>query len=89
MGPFRVNLRDDNCGPAVQVAFAEPDTDCGRAAAKRLVPTTGVGLMVVVLGMALFAGGDAPHGTRIDVANARLRRRSSRRGTGGRRYLPG
>ncbi len=79
LGPFRVNLRDDSCGPAVEVAFSEANTDCGTAAAKRLVPTTGIGLMIVVLGMALFAGGDAPHGTRIDVPSPRLRRGGARR----------
>lgn len=89
LGPFRVNLRNDNCGPAVQVAFSEPNTDCGRAAAKRLVPTTGVGLMVVALGMALFAGGDAPHRSRVEVPTRRLRRGARRRSPGGRRYLPG
>jgi len=82
LGPFRVNLRDDSCGPAVEVALTRPDTDCGHAAARRLVPTTCIGLMVLALGMALFAGGDAPHGTRIDVPNPRLRRRPTRRPSG-------
>jgi hypothetical protein len=89
LGPFRVNLRSDNCGPAVYVAFHRPDTECGQAAHHRLLATTGVGLLVVALGTAMFAGGNEGHGSRVDVATPLVSRRSRSRSRGSRRYTPG
>jgi hypothetical protein len=74
LGPFRVDVGADNCGPAGYVAFHRPDTDCGHAAVRRLRATTPVGLLLVALGMALFAGGDTARGSRIDVPTPRSRR---------------
>ncbi len=88
-GPFRVDIRGDNCGPAGVVAVRKADTECGLAARKRLLSTSAVGLLTVALGMALFAGGDGADHSRIDVRTARLRRRSLVRSPGSRRCTPG
>ena len=88
-GPFRVDIRGDNCGPAAYVAFREANSVCRADAQRRLLTTTVVGLLVVALGMAMFAGGDDPGGSRIDVASPRVRRRGMSRSPGSRRYRPG
>ena len=88
-GPFQVNVRGDNCGPAGYVAFRHANTECRTAAHRRLLTTTGVGLLVLALGMALFAGGDDRRRSMVEVGTPRVRRRSgasrSRQGT----YKPG
>jgi hypothetical protein len=88
-GPFRVDIRGDNCGPAGKVAFQDADGVCKSAAQKRIVAASAVGLLVIAMGMALFAGGDQPHGSRIVVGTPRIRRRSLFRSPGNRRYKPG
>lgn len=89
-GPLRVDFRSDNCGPAVFVAFKQGNSECTTAAKKRLVAASSVGLLVVAFGMALFAGGDEPHRSRIVASPARrVRRRSLLRSRGSRRYMPG
>ncbi len=65
LGPFRVDIRGDNCGPAGYV------------------------LLVVALGMAMFAGGDDPHGSRVLLGPPKVSRREARRSRGNRRYMPG
>jgi hypothetical protein len=89
LGPFHVDFSSDNCGPAVYVAFHRPDTECGTAAAKRLEASTPIGLLVLALGMAMFAGGDEGRGSRVQVASPRGRRRPRGRTPGRGRYLPG
>ena len=89
LGPFRIDIRGDNCGPAAYVAFRDTNSVCRQAAQRRLLTTTGVGLLVVALGMAMFAGGDAPRGSRVDVPSRRLSRRALPRSPGSRRYKPG
>jgi hypothetical protein len=93
LGPFHVNLRTDNCGPAGWVAFREPDTECGTTAYKRLLTTTPIGLLVVALGMAMFAGGDERRGSRVDAPLRRVSPggpgRARGRSRGSRRYMPG
>ncbi|MDQ4068804.1 MAG: hypothetical protein M3203_04930 [Actinomycetota bacterium] len=88
-GPFRIDIRGDNCGPAAVVAFRNADTECGLAARKRLLSTSAVGLLVVAFGMALFAGGDGSDHSRIAAPAPRVRRRSPARSPGSRRYRPG
>lgn len=78
LGPFRVDVGGENCGPAGYAAFHKPDTDCGHAAGRRLLSVTPVGLLVVALGMALFAGGDDPRGSRVEVPTLRRKRQSAR-----------
>ena len=88
-GPFKVDIRGDNCGPAGYVAFRDGSNSiCREAAQRRLLPTTGIGLLVVALGMALYAGGDERPSSRIQVASPRVRR-SGFRSPGSRRYKPG
>ena len=87
--PFRIGVRGDNCGPAGYVAVRKAETECGLAARKRLLATSAMGLVVVAVGMALFAGGDEPHRSRIDVPTRRVRRRVPPRSPGSRRYKPG
>ena len=90
LGPFRVDIRqEDNCGPALTVAARDAATDCRTAARKRLLATSGVGLLIVALGMALFVGEELPHRSRVDVPTPRLRRRVLLRSPGSRRYRPG
>jgi hypothetical protein len=88
-GPFRVDIGGDNCGPAGVVVAREANDVCRAAARKRLLSTTPVALLIVALGMAMFAGGDAPHHSRVQVRTAPVRRRSSLRSPGSRRYKPG
>ena len=97
LGPYKVDLAGANCGPAGWVAFHVPDTECGHAAYRRLLSTTPIGLLIVALGMALFAGGDERRGSRVELGSrpvspaasvsrgGRVRGRSR----GSRRYMPG
>ncbi|HEX3621848.1 MAG TPA: hypothetical protein VHT97_05990 [Acidimicrobiales bacterium] len=87
--PFHVPFSGENCGPAGYVAFHRPNTDCGTAAAKRLEVSTPIGLLVLALGMAMFAGGDERRGSRIDVASPRLTRQARAHSRGRKRYIPG
>jgi hypothetical protein len=90
LGPFKVDIRGDNCGPAGYVLYDDLASDiCQEAAQRRLLATGAVGVLVVALGMALFAGGDAPHGSRIQLGAPTVSRREARRSRGSRRYMPG
>ncbi len=89
LGPFRVDIRGDNCGPAGYVLYDEGNSICKEAAKKRLLSTSGVGLLVLAFGMALYAGGDSPRGSRIQMGPPRVSRREARRSRGSRRYRPG
>ena len=88
-GPFRVDIRGDNCGPAGYVLYGEGNSLCKEAAQRRILTTSGVGLLVLAFGMALYAGGDAPRGSRIHMGPAKVSRREARRSRGSRRYTPG
>ena len=88
-GPFKVDIRGDNCGPAGYVAFRDSSNSvCREAAHRRLLITGGLGLLVVALGMAMYAGGDERPGSRVQVSTLRARR-SGFRSPGSRRYKPG
>ena len=90
LGPFRVDIRGDNCGPAGYVLYDDvAGSDCREAAQRRLLATGAVGLLVVAFGMALFAGGDSPRGSRIQLGPPTLSRREARRNRGSKRYMPG
>lgn len=88
-GPFRVDIRGDNCGPAGYVVYEKGSTICKEAAQKRLIAVSVASLLVVGLGMALFAGGDEPHGSRVRLGPPKVSRREARRSRGSRRYMPG
>lgn len=88
-GPFRIDVRGDNCGPAGYVAFRDTNAACQQDAQRRLLVTTGIGVLVVALGMAVFAGGDEPTGSRITAPSRRVTRRAMVRSRGNRRYRPG
>jgi hypothetical protein len=88
-GPFRVDFRGDTCGPAGYVAFRDTNPECRSAADRRLLSTTGVGLVALALGMALFAGPDQRRGSMVVVGAPRVSRRSALRSPGSRRYKPG
>ena len=88
-GPFRIDVRGDNCGPAGYVAFRDTNAACRQDAQRRLVVTTGIAVLIVALGMAIFAGGDDPTGSRITVPSRRVTRRAMVRSRGSRRYRPG
>src|SRR5215218_4645610 len=85
-GPFKVDIRGDNCGPTAYVAFRDDDSVCREAAHRRLLITGAIGLLAMALGMAMFAGGDDPRGSRIVVGTPRVRRRGLVRSPGSRRY---
>ena len=89
LGPFRVDIRGDNCGPAGYVVYEKGSTICKEAARKRLVAVSAVGLLVVALGMAMYAGGDEPHGSRVRMGPRKVSRREALRNPGSRRYRPG
>ena len=89
LGPFRVDIRGDNCGPAGVVLYEEGSSICKEAAQKRLLAASVAAVLVVALGMAMFAGGDEPHGSRIQVGPPKLSRRQARRSRGSTRYMPG
>ena len=57
-GP-QVVFRADGCGPAIYAALHHFESDCQQTAKRRLLATTTVGLLMVVAGMVLFAGGDS------------------------------
>lgn len=88
-GPFRIDIRGDTCGPAGYVAYRDASEVCKAAAHRRLLTTTGVGLLIVALGMALFAGPEQRRGSMVDVGNRRVKRRPTLRSPGSRRYRPG
>jgi hypothetical protein len=89
LGPFRVDIRGDNCGPAGYVAVRdESNSVCREAAHRRLLITTGIGLLIVAFGMVLYSGGDDPRGSRIAVGSPRISRPGPR-SRGSRRYRPG
>jgi hypothetical protein len=89
LGPFRVDIRGDNCGPAGYVAVREKSNSvCREASHRRLLVTTGIGLLIIALGMALYAGGDDPRGSRVQVGGPQVRRPAFR-SRGSRRYRPG
>lgn len=88
-GPFRVDIRRDNCGPAGYVVYKDGNSICKEAAQRRLLATSAVGLLVLAFGMALYAGGDAPRGSRIQLGPPKVSRREERRSRGNRRYMPG
>ena len=90
LGPFKVDVRNDNCGPAGLAALRDRNEECGSAAKQRLLASTALGMVVVAVGMALFAGGDEPHRSRILVGPVTVkRRRWALRNPGSRRYTPG
>lgn len=89
LGPFHVDLAGPNCGPAGYVVFHKTGTVCGDAAERRLLATTAVGLLVLALGMALFAGGDTTHGSRVQVVTARPGPRARGRNHSRGRIMPG
>jgi hypothetical protein len=89
LGPLKVDIRGDNCGPAGYVLYEDGSSICKEAAQKRLLMVSVAGVLVVALGMAMFAGGDAPHGSRIQLGPPRVSRREARRSRGSRRYMPG
>lgn len=88
-GPFRVDIGGDTCGPAAYVATHRGNSVCREAAHRRLLVASAIGLLGVAIGMALFAGGDDPHGSRIEAPSARVRRRAPVRSPGSRGYKPG
>lgn len=89
LGPFKVDIRGDNCGPAGYVVYDHGNSICKEAAQRRLLTTSGIGLLVLAFGMAMFAGGDAPRGSRIQLGPPKVSRREARRSRGSRRYMPG
>lgn len=89
LGPFRVDIRGDNCGPAGVVLYKEGNAVCKEAAQKRLLAVSVVAVLVVALGMAMFAGGDEPHGSRVQLGPPKISRREARRSRGSKRYMPG
>ena len=89
LGPFRIDIRNDTCGPAGLIAVRKPNEVCGMAARRRLLATSAIGMMFIAVGMAFYAGGDDPHRSRIQVQSPRVKRRSALRSPGSRRYRPG
>jgi hypothetical protein len=88
--PYRPDFSNANCGPAGYVAFHVPNTDCGAAAAKRLEASTPIGVLVLALGMAMFAGNTEARGSRVVVGtSARPTGRVRGRSRGSKRYMPG
>ena len=88
-GPFRVDIRGDTCGPAGYVLSRDANEVCTSAARRRLVTTTGIGLLIAALGMTLFAGPSERRGSMVQVGDLRVKRRSAPRSPGSRRYRPG
>jgi hypothetical protein len=89
-GPFRVDIRGDNCGPAAKVAFRNPGANelCKEAAQRRMWAASFIAVVVFAFGMALFAGGDERRGSMVEVTTPRISR-TPPRSPGSRRYRPG
>ena len=84
-GPFGIDLRGDTCGPAGYVALRDANEVCKQAAHRRLLSTTGIGLLVLAMGMALFSGGDERRGSMVMVPHVRVKPRTVLRRPGSRR----
>ncbi len=76
-GVLQVRFRVDGCGPAVYAAVRESDSQCQQTARRRLEVTTTAGLLMMVVGLVMFAGGD-PGRSRVDVATGPPRRSRAR-----------
>ncbi|MDQ2826604.1 MAG: hypothetical protein M3Y04_06565 [Actinomycetota bacterium] len=76
-GILGVHFRVDGCGPAVYAAVREADSQCQQTARRRLEVTTTAGLLMVVVGLVMFAGDD-PGGSRVEVATGAARRPRAR-----------
>jgi hypothetical protein len=88
-GPFKVDLRNTNCGPAGLVAFDRTEIDiCRSAAQRRMLAASAIGLIVVALGMALFAGPEQRRESRIEVKTPHVRRGPVLHNPGSKRYMP-
>jgi hypothetical protein len=89
-GPFKVDIRNDNCGPAGLVAFdRDANSVCRSAAQRRMLAASAVGIIVLALGMALFAGPEQRRGSRIQVTTPHVRRGPVLHNPGSRRYRHG
>lgn len=87
-GPYRIDVGNNDCGPAIGVVVGHTaNSDCRIAAHKRLLAAGASGLVVVALGMALYAGPEERRGTRVRVGTPRVRR-SILRSRDSRRYTP-
>jgi len=84
-GPFQIDIRGDSCGPAGYVVYRGGNEFCESAATRRLLTTTGISLLVVALGMALYAGPSERGGSMVVVKPLARARRASLRSPGGRR----
>lgn len=73
-GRAGVVFRADGCGPAGYAAIRHAESNCRVTAQQRLLVTTTAGLLFVVVGLVLFAGGD-PRRSRVEIASG-LRRRA-------------
>jgi len=76
-GVAQVRFRVDGCGPAVYAAVHRSESQCRYTARRRLELTTTAGLLMMVVGLVMFAGGE-PSRSRVDVANGPPRRSRAR-----------
>lgn len=72
-GVTGVRIGIDGCGPALHAAVRRSGSKCQQAARRRLALTTTAGLLLAVVGLVMFAGGDADR-SRVEVETAGARR---------------
>ena len=90
VGPFKVNMGSESCGPGALVAFDDSaNSVCRSAAQRRLLAASAIGLVVIAFGMALFSGPEGRRESRIQVRTAHVRRGPVLHNPGSRRYRPG
>jgi len=77
-GVIGVRFRVDGCGPAVYAAVRASDSQCQRTARRRLAVTTTIGLLMMAVGLVMFAGGDSGSRSRVDVPSPVMRRDRAR-----------
>jgi hypothetical protein len=71
-GVAGVRFEVDGCGPALHAALRASESQCQQTARHRLAVTTTVGLLMVVGGLVMFAGGDDGR-SRVEVATGARR----------------
>lgn len=66
-GILEFETRPDGCGSAVYAAFEHKDRSCGQAARQRLVWTTTIGLLLIVVGVYLTTGSENASRSRLST----------------------
>ena len=81
-------FRIDGCGPAISAFVRDSQPDCQAPAKRRLAVTTTGGVVAMLVGLVMLAGGDR-RGSRIAAPAGGISRRPPGGSRGSKRYMPG